>query len=271
MEPTTRRPLVTSALFNSTVAFVLAGMLVTTIHEGSHLAASLLLGHPARLFPNLVDPGSHISDRDVILIAGAGPLFSLVTGLLVIWLVKTDTWANGFAKLVVLWFGFLSAETGFGYFFVAPIVPNGDTGEVLSLLHAAWYIYAIVFVIGVAGFGLLLPRLFSRRFSRFVDTKRPFFQLGMWSWLYGTVVLLIIYFFAALTVSSVVSGSPVIFILVGVATIGIFTPIANFAGGNETVAASESLPLGRPIVGIVVAAVIAVFIVLVLAHGIHFA
>jgi hypothetical protein len=251
-------------LLNSTVAFVLAGFVVTTIHEVSHLVASLILGHPATIYPNIVDSGNRLSSHDGIIIAGTGPLFSLVTGLLVILLVRTTGWRSGFLKLFVLWFGFLSAETGFGYLFIAPIVPNGDTGEVLALLHAQWYVYAIVFLIGIGGFVFLLPRIFAARFSPFAADKKGFFQLGMWPWLYGTIILLVLYFLAELTVASVVPGAPVIFVLVGVATIGIFTPIANYRAG----AVSEALPLRMPITGGIVTVIVALLIILLLARGV---
>lgn len=123
-------------LINSAIAFVLAGMLVTTIHELSHLTTARILGVQATLYPNFIDLHGTVSDLDTGLIAATGPLFSLVTGLLIIWLVKTKSWKSGFARLLVLWFGFLSAETGFGYFFVAPLVSDGDTGLVLALAHA---------------------------------------------------------------------------------------------------------------------------------------
>lgn len=243
-------------------------MLVTTIHELSHLTTARILGWQATLYPNVVDAHGHIGNFDTELIAGTGPLFSLVTGLLIIWLVKTDNWKSGFARLLVLWFGFLSAETGFGYLFVAPLVAGGDTGQVLALVHAAWWVYAIVFVIGIAGFVLLLPRLFSWRFSGFADSKKEFFQFGMWAWLFGTIALLVIYLLVGVVMATFLPDSPVLFILMGVATIGVFTPIANWSEGLRK-ANPQVLTLSRPILGIVLSVIVAVLLIAVLARGLN--
>ena len=50
--------------FNSTVAFLLAGMLVVTAHELSHLVAGLLLGEQATLFPTAVEFGEPRATSD---------------------------------------------------------------------------------------------------------------------------------------------------------------------------------------------------------------
>lgn len=126
--------------------------------------------------------------------------------------------------------------------------------------------YLVVFLVGIAGFALLLPRLFSWRFSGFADTKKEFFQLGMWAWLYGTFALLLIYLIAEFVIAMSLPGSPIVFTLVGTATIGVFTPIANW---NERVRASrpETLALSRPIVGIVLSVIIAVLVIAIISRG----
>jgi hypothetical protein len=258
-------------LINSSIAFVLAALLVTTIHECSHLIVSLFLGVPASIYPNFVNSTVHVADWQAILIAGTGPLFSLVSGLLVILLIKK--WlkrkSNTFIKLVVLWFGFLSAETGFGYFFIAPLVAGGDTGQVLALLHAHWLVYAVIFAIGVAGFVLLLPRLLSARLSQFAHNKASFFQLSMFPWLIGTGILLIIYVLSITVTSLNGIDNPGLIALMGVATIGVFAPMADYHKKYVDTNAMQST-FSFPIAGIIITVILALFIIFVLSRGIYF-
>ncbi|MEO5950550.1 MAG: hypothetical protein ABIQ04_03820 [Candidatus Saccharimonadales bacterium] len=265
MKKISRLPLITS-----TLAFVLAGMLVITIHELSHLVMSLSLGVPAILFPNFVVQPDQTTSWQIILTAGTGPLFSLISGLLIIWLIKD--WLKGssktFTKLLVLWFGFLSAEVGFGYFFIAPLVAGGDTGQVLSLLNASWFVYAIIFAAGVAGFLLLLPRVLSARLSSFAHDKSSFFQLSMFPWLIGTGILLVIYTLSIAVTSISHIDAPGLIALMGVVTIGVFAPMADFnklhAGHNKNVV------FNLPVAGIVMSSLIGLFIIFILSRGIHF-
>lgn len=265
MKKISRLPLITS-----TVAFILAGMFVITIHEISHLIMSLSLGVPAILYPNFVVQPDQTQDWQIILTAGTGPLFSMISGLLIIWLIKD--WLKGnaktFTKLLVLWFGFLSAEVGFGYFFIAPLVPTGDTGEVLALLHANWLIYAIVFALGVAGFLFLLPRVLAARLSSFAHDKSSFFQLTMFPWLIGTGVLLVIYTLSITVTSLNHIDAPGLIALMGVATIGVFTPMADF--NKKYTDGNKNAIFTMPNTGIIVSCAVSLFVIFILSRGIHF-
>lgn len=227
--------------FNSVLAFVLAGMAATTVHEMFHLLVTLALGEKPVLFPTHVQLADNVGTFHQILIAAAGPLCSLVSGLLIIWLVRD--WGKGFVRLFWLWFGFLSAQIGFGYFLVCAIAQNGDTGLVLSLLHAPWYVFALVTVLGGVGSWYVLPKLFSSRVSVFAQDKKSFFQIGMYPWLIATGTLLVIYFIIGQIMSP---GNLDLFGLLAVVTIGIFTPIADFNEGRAK-AHPDSLTLSMPI------------------------
>ncbi|MBW4061518.1 hypothetical protein HJC99_03050 [Candidatus Saccharibacteria bacterium] len=63
-------------ILNSTIAFVLAGLIVTTLHEISHLVAALILGATqATIYPNfVVTPDATSHAHDIISLA-TGPLF----------------------------------------------------------------------------------------------------------------------------------------------------------------------------------------------------
>ncbi len=249
---------------NSVLAFVLAGLAATTIHELFHLIMTLALGEKAVLFPDHVQIDDAVGTSHALLIAAVGPLGSLGSGLLLIRL--TRDWGQGFARLFWLWFGFLSAQIGFGYLLVSALVQTGDTGLVLSLLNAPWYVYVLVTAIGGVGSWYLLPRLFSDRVSVFARDKNSFFHIGMYPWLIGTGILLVIYVIIGQIMTP---GKLELFGLMAVVTIGIFTPIADFDAARAT-AHPDSLQLSMPVAGMVVTGVAAAIVLFVLTHGISF-
>lgn len=249
---------------NSVIAFVLAGMSATTVHELFHLIMTLALGEKAVLFPDHVQIADTVGKNHAILIAAVGPLFSLISGLLIIWLAHD--WGKGFARLFWLWFGFLSAQIGFGYFLISSIAQSGDTGLVLSLLHAPWYAYVLTTALGGVGSWYVLPKVFSYRVSVFAHDKRSFFQIGMYPWLAATGILLAIY----LVIGQImVPGKIEPFGLIAVVTIGIFTPIADFNAVRAN-AHPDSLKLSMPIAGMVITSTVATILIFVLTHGVSF-
>jgi hypothetical protein len=248
-------------ILNSTLAFVIAGMLVTTLHELAHVSMARLLGEQVTLYPNVVMTPDGVPSVNAILVAAAGPLFSLIVGLLIIWF--GTRYGSGISRLLIIWFGFLSAETGFGYFLIAPFIPGGDTGVVMHLLHAASWQYALLFVLGGIGTYFYLPRQLSRVLGVFSSDKQRYFRLGMYPWLIGTAVLLVIYTGVLETMSLRHIESPSFVILLGVLAIGIFTPMATYRKS----AVSEKLNLSFPTSGIVLAGILAFGLIFGLAFG----
>jgi hypothetical protein len=246
---------------NSSVAFVLAGIVATTLHEASHFFTALLLGNDARIFPTYVATAKNTSLNHNIIVATAGPIFSLLSGLLIIRLLSNR--GSGFIRLFWTWLGFLSAQIGFGYFLIAPLARSGDTGYVLLSLHTNWVIYTIVFIIGAIGTYYILPRMFSKKISPLAENRKDFFQLGMYSWLIGTGVMLVIY--------SVLEGRtshtiPILFLnLAGIATVGLFTPMAYYKSKDN---GFLNLKLTTPIIPIILTVLGALFLIFGLAHGI---
>lgn len=247
-------------LKNSAIAFILAGLIATTLHELAHFVTALLLDGQGQFHPTYVSLADNVSKNHQMLAAGAGPLFSLMSGLAVIGLCRTK--ASNFWGLVRMWFGFLSAQIGFGYFLVAPFAKGGDTGQVLSLLNANAILIALVCGIGVVGTYFLLPRIFSKANSSYVSSKQEFFQLGMYPWLIGTIALVVVYFIIE---NVLVSNSAVdIFSVIGTATIGIFTPLADYKLTSQK---SQKLNLTTPIKGLVITVGL-ILVLFLLSHGI---
>lgn len=246
---------------NSVVAFVLAGMLATTAHELFHFVTALLLDGTARITPVFAQTGDSISKNNSILVAAAGPVLSLLTGLLVIVFCRKGT---GFSRLLWMWFGFLSAQIGFGYFLICSFAKDGDTGQALSLMNAHWIVYVIMTVIGAIGTYFVLPKLFSAQGSVYVKDKKEFFQLGMHPWWIGSIALIVLYYL--IEVVAIGSSDFTFISILGTATIGIFTPLADYRPTKEKI----KLGLSSPTIPIILTVLLAAVLLFGLSHGVAF-
>ena len=222
-----------SLWFNSTVAFLLAGMIVTTAHELSHLVAGLLLGEPATLFPTAVEFGEPRSTSDATVTAATGPIFSLVSGLILIFTTRER--GTGFGRLLWMWLGFMSAQTGFGYLMIAVIARQGDTGRVLDNLGAPAFVYWLSLAAGVAGM-LWLSRMFAARVVAYTDVRN-------------------------------LEPDLIVICLLGVFASGVFAPMFSFFHRSVTVPRTP-LTLATPVTPLVCCAVLALLLVLVVAGGV---
>ncbi len=128
------RTQVRSMLWSSTVAFVVAQMVVIVLHESAHAVTGLLQGYRATQFAGEVRFTPEQAATALVVTALAGPAFSLVTGLVA--MMFRPFRGHGFAELLWAWFAFLSAQEGFGYLTIAPLISGGDTGAALTALHA---------------------------------------------------------------------------------------------------------------------------------------
>jgi hypothetical protein len=250
-----------SLFFHSTVAFVLGGMLAVTAHELSHLVAGLLLGEQATLYPTAVEFAGDRATSDATVTAATGPIFSLVSGIVLIFTTRHA--GRGFGRLLWMWFAFMSAQTGFGYLMIAVFAREGDTGRVLDNLGAPGFVYWLSLAVGVAGM-LWLSRMFAARVLAYTDGTVPAMRaFGLFSWLAGSAVLLIVY---ALAVRDL-EPDLIVICLLGVFASGVFAPMFSFFHRSLSVP-STPLTLSTPITGLVSAAVLALVLVLVVAGGV---
>jgi hypothetical protein len=254
---------VKAMLGNATVAYVLAQMLVIVLHESAHALAGLVQGYQATQYTGEVRFAPEQSSSALILTALAGPVFSLSSGLVAMRIRPFG--GRGFAQLLWIWLAFLSAEEGFGYLIIAPTVPVGDTGTVLTELHAPSWVGWVVMVVGIGGL-VFLAQQFAGRVARHC---RDFFEFRAWcfqSWILGTFVTVALQAaFLALTPGT--SAGAVVAIMIGAASLGLFAPMAMmFRPG--AINGAEQLALGVPLGGILAAAFLALVNLLVLTHGV---
>ncbi len=249
-------------LVNSMVAFVAALFLSITLHEFAHGFAALALGTTPTVYTGReVNPP--LSAEGDILVALAGPCFSLFSGAAV--LILWPQWGRGFGHLFGTWFGVLSAQNFFGYLMTGPFVAYGDIGEVLRLTSASAPVYALVFVVGVAGTVLLGRVLTVRMLTLTDDAARDraaqLRQLALFAWLLGVAVALL------LSVGSGLFGRYGAFQALAVVAAGVPATTARFFMSRVDVQ-GLGFDGSMPWVGIGLVAVLMVLRITVLSQGV---
>ncbi len=252
-------------LWNSTVAYVLATMVVIVLHESAHSVAGLLQGYQATQFTDEVRFTPDQTGSALAVTALAGPLFSLVSGLPA--MTFRPFRGHGFAQLLWVWIAFLSAEEGFGYFTIAPLITAGDTGAALAALNAPGWVGWVCMAFGIAGL-VFLARQFAVRGVRYTRDLYEIRAFCFYPWLIGTAVSVALSA-AYLALTPGTSSNAVFAIMIGSASLGVFAPMAMMFWQKVTMA-KELLALDVPRAGIVAAVAMAVGNLLVLARGIHF-
>ncbi len=183
-------------LLQSASAYAAASFVTLMVHEFAHgLTARLLYGlHPTVYGLHEEDIASGRTAMGVI--AGAGPVVSLIVGALFLWVVHRPLRGQGYLRYLTLWLGILGMATFFGYLITAPFFSDGDIGVVLTSAGVnngalQW----ISFVIGAAGI-LFLARVALPFFLALTDSDHPLrpqmFSLGLFAWLLGGVAVLIL-------------------------------------------------------------------------------
>lgn len=230
-----------SVFLQSLLAFVTAVTVTVLWHELGHGVMARLLGyHPVVFSGREDDPAT--SRGDSVLIAAAGPVLSLVTGLALLAAARRSKPGLRPGSLLVAWLGLLGVETFAGYLLTAPFFSGGDVGRILDLLGAPFPVALAVMVIGIAAV-LVVAGSAVRVFARLmrVDPERPtdlrlfLRQAAVLPWILGTIVCLVVSLpldnpFGPLAIST--SG---LFSLVAMGlTARVFAGLPRFAGRVST-------------------------------------
>ena len=141
-----------------------AFLIAIVLHEVSHYLMSIGLGYEAELFHNRVETEKLGNPTHEILIAGIGPVFSLIQGLIAYYYSKKMKTSP--TSLFVLWFGLAGIITFFGYLLIAPLIPVGDTGKVFKLLNIPMYAQIICSVIAITLVTIFLIKS-SKEFEKY--------------------------------------------------------------------------------------------------------
>lgn len=180
----------------SLLAFVAAIIATVLWHELGHGVAARALGYDTVIYSgHEEDPAT--TTRDSLLIAAAGPLLSLATGLLLLLAAGRARPGLRPGALLLAWLGLLGVETFAGYLLTAPFFAGGDVGRVLALLDAPLAVGLVVLLVGVVavlGVARVAVDVFARLMpvapGRPTDLRLFLRQAAVLPWLVGTVVVL---------------------------------------------------------------------------------
>lgn len=180
-----------SLTVSSTLALVAASVVNSLWHESGHAMAALAYGLSPTLSSFSVDVTEPTTPQQEIVIALAGPLVSLVMGLVV--LRAARKLGRGVGRLFWMWLAFLGFMNFVGYCFIAPLAKGGDTGQALALLKAPVWVFILVAAVGVAG-QFWLARRFAIEVSRYATAKTDQRRLAYFPWLLATAVVVVMTF-----------------------------------------------------------------------------
>lgn len=241
---------------NSIVAVVLGCTAMILAHESSHAVSAVLQGHVPVQFPDMVNVRGSLSDAERATMAMTGPLFSLVSGIV---LAIIDRFAKPFAaapfwRLVWLWFVFSSIAEGTNYFAVAGVLGSGDTATAFRLCHAPGWVFIASSVVGIAAL-FAVACFFSAVMTDMCATLADKRVLAVWSWLYSTISVVVLTLgYALLTRADL--GNTLTSIVAGAIAIGIFGPLSMIFRRGRYGARQSPEFRAHPVAGYVALAVL---------------
>ena len=251
-----------SPWINSTIGYVLAASVDVVLHEGAHAVAGLAQGHPVLLRSFSAEALTAQSHQQAAVMTAAGPVFSLIFGVLILLLCRNV--GDGFGRLFFLWLGCISVQNFVGYLVITPF-GAGDSGNFIAELGLGTPVALLFCVIGVIGY-LLLALVFMRQLSRYAENAPELRRLGLLAWLAGTAVVVI-----RTGIEVGVSGAGIdtaAIVMAGAAAGGVFTPIFGRAWRRLKVG-DQRLVFGRPVGWLILALLVVVAQITILAPGIR--
>lgn len=238
-----------------------------TVHEFAHGVAGVALGLRPTVYPDQVATAVDGSTGQRLITALAGPVASLVIGVLVLLAAPVP---RTFWGLLLFWFGTLNVQEFSGYLMTGPFVAIGDIGQALGLVSAPAVAYIAVFAAGLLG-TLLLGRFATRRLLAMTDaeaaeTSGQLRSLGLFAWLAGSAVVIL----ASLLFSGfgTLFTSVGFFELLGTLTVGVFLAFVRFFMGREEVP-GQGMVLSWPLAGLILLVVVVVADHLLLGPGLR--
>ncbi|MDG4951279.1 hypothetical protein NLM59_10100 [Weeksellaceae bacterium KMM 9724] len=142
---------------NSTLIVVSTTIIGTILHELAHFLMAKYFELNPELHHNYVNYlTENATEFQKAIIAGIGPVFSLIFGIIIL-LISVKILKPSLLKLFMLWLGMNGILMFLGYILIAPIVKNGDTGQVFDFLNIPTFISVVIAVISF----VIIIKLFS--------------------------------------------------------------------------------------------------------------
>jgi hypothetical protein len=195
MQPATRR-----LTFTAILLYFAAYLVTIVLHEVAHAVMALALGdHPVLYNTSVQNTNQQLSSMAHVLIAAAGPVFSLLQGLALL-VVRRRSQGTGPGALFWLYMSAFGIINFFGYLALAPLAKGADTGQIMARLHVP---AVVQWAVAAGGLGCLMvlmssmAPLFLRHLPTEVQAAPATKASGMralllWPWLVGSVVLVLL-------------------------------------------------------------------------------
>lgn len=187
---------------NSITLYVIAFLLTTIVHELAHAFAGLLYNGEPVLHHNYVEHlTDHLSIRQQVIIALAGPIASLIQGIIA-GIVYFKSKRRGLIELFILWFFILGMFNFLGYLMTGPMFQSGDIGKVHLLLNIPLLIQILIACVGAAillivAYKLTTPFLefsYEEAWTNSIKSRKSFsFHILIMPWIIGSMLVTVLY------------------------------------------------------------------------------
>lgn len=151
---------------NSILIAISTSLISIILHESAHYLIAEYLNLNPELHHNYVRPLIEPSEKQLMLIALAGPTFSLIIGIIILF-ISIKLIKPSLMKLFLLWFGMNNILNFLGYMLIAPFIKDGDTGRVFNYFKIPFFISIIIAVITF----LITKKLFQYLSKEFIYYK----------------------------------------------------------------------------------------------------
>ena len=140
---------------NSALAYATAVLLTSALHEAGHGLMAQSLGFSPKIYAFYEDNPSGTPVQNLLILA-AGPLTSLLLGIVFLLWLRRGTPRYTFPRLLLFWMAWSGITSFVNYVIVTPLMRGGDTWAIADILQAplwtrwAWCAIGIVAIIRLA-------------------------------------------------------------------------------------------------------------------------
>ena len=197
-------------------------MLTIQLHEYAHGILGWILSGGSVVRGSSADALGELTSSQAGIVSLAGPLFSLVSGL-VIYLISQRL-APGFARTAVLWLGLASMMNFFGYLMTAIAGGPGDIAAAIVDFGLPGWVAIALFPLGGLG-TLSLSYLLCKEIRRSAETPDEMRALGIFPWLVATGLMVAVSLVINLTSQQNLSSAELFLVLLASFASLIFAPM----------------------------------------------
>lgn len=190
---------------NSAIIYIIAFLLTTMIHELMHALVGSISGSNPILHHNYVEHVSveHLSINQKISIKLAGPLISLVQGILsgaIYFIIRTKS--HKLIHLFLLWLSVLGFLNFLGYLMTGLLFSDGDIGQVYMITNTPLWLQLVLSIIASSlivfiAYKMTNPYLRFSYMKEWVESgrSRKNFSLHILflPWIIGSSIITILY------------------------------------------------------------------------------